>query len=192
MKDYLISLFLDDEMDLEEKHEFVEAVGTDHEFYKETMSFLGQEKTLRSNMVQAPATIMKVPMSKRVSMWFPTLRPAFAGFAIAIVVVLAVYRLQQQPVHVNDVAETSHRFVLYLPDAQETQLIGSFSDWSPIPMKKIGDSGYWSLDLKLKAGEYRYNYLVENSTRITDPTIEKTEFDDFGGKNTILNIATSI
>lgn len=51
MKDHLISLFIDNELDLEEKIEFVEIVHNDTSFKDETVELLIQEKFLRTEMV---------------------------------------------------------------------------------------------------------------------------------------------
>ncbi len=46
MNDSLISLFIDDEMDLDEKVEFVETVHSSQVFTQETVDLLEQEKLL--------------------------------------------------------------------------------------------------------------------------------------------------
>lgn len=195
MNDYLISLFLDDELDLDEKHQFVEAVATDTDFVKETMELLEQEKILRSGMAAVPAPALNIPIKKRLQFWLPTLRPAFAGlagFAFALLLIMVVVRPSQSPVQVAEIQEIPHRLVLYQPGTDHTYVIGSFTGWSPVPMERIGNSGYWSLDLSLRPGEYRYNYLVGSDNRITDPTIPDREYDDFGGENTVLTIQSRI
>ncbi len=61
-----------------------------------------------------------------------------------------------------------------------------------MPLEKVGDSGYWSVTLKLEAGEYRYSYLIDNNRQIADPTVLTHEQDDFGGKNSIIKVTTAI
>ena len=51
MNDYLISLFIDNEMDLDEKIEFVETVHSNHAFTPEAVDLLEQEKLLREGPV---------------------------------------------------------------------------------------------------------------------------------------------
>lgn len=191
MNDYLISLFLDDELGLDEKHQFVEAVATDADFVEQTMELLEQEKILRSGMAATPAPALRIPVKKRLQFWLPSLRPAFAGFAVALLLVTVVMRLPRDPVQIVRVEEVPHRFILYQPGTDPAYVLGSFTGWSPVPMERIGSSGYWSLDLKLRPGEYRYNYLVGSEQRITDPTVPDREIDDFGGENTVLTIESS-
>ena len=51
MKDYLISSYIDDELDLDEKIEFVETVHEQMAFKDEAVGLLQQEKQIRSERV---------------------------------------------------------------------------------------------------------------------------------------------
>jgi len=82
-----------------------------------------------------------------------------------------------------------HRFVIYKPDISRAEITGSFSDWQPIPMTRLGSSGYWEAVLDLPRGEYRFSYILDGEQGIPDPTILTTENDDFGGKNSILYVS---
>jgi 1,4-alpha-glucan branching enzyme len=82
-----------------------------------------------------------------------------------------------------------HRFVIYQPEAKQAEIIGSFTNWAPVAMEKVGDSGYWAISLELPAGEHRYSYLLENGQQVADPTILAREQDDFGGENSIIKVA---
>ena len=81
-----------------------------------------------------------------------------------------------------------HRFVLYQPEVKKVEITGSFLDWSAVPMKKSGTSGYWEAVLEIPAGEHRICYIIEGNRRIPDPTISIREKDDFGGENSILAV----
>jgi 1,4-alpha-glucan branching enzyme len=83
-----------------------------------------------------------------------------------------------------------HRFIIYRPDISSVQLTGSFTGWQPTAMHRIGDSGYWEVEMALPDGEHRFAYLLEGSQRIADPTIPARERDDFGGENSILRVAS--
>ena len=52
MKDFLISSYIDDELDLDEKIEFVEAVHEKADFKDETVDLLHQEKLVRDEVVE--------------------------------------------------------------------------------------------------------------------------------------------
>ena len=88
--------------------------------------------------------------------------------------------------------EIEQRFVIYRPHTDNMAIMGSFTDWTPLPMEKIGASGYWSISLRLKPGEHQYSYMLDDGLRIADPTVSLREFDDFGGENSIINISASI
>ena len=45
--DYLSSMYIDNEMDLDEKKQFVEKVRSDQAFYTQTLELLAQEQLVR-------------------------------------------------------------------------------------------------------------------------------------------------
>jgi len=187
MDDSLISLFIDDEMNLDEKIVFVETVHESRSFTQETITLLEQEKLLRRAPAPMPASIQVELKEHRAFSWKPPwhgwLQP-MAGFATAMLLMgLGFLLLPQQPV---PVLQSEQRFVLYLPQASQAKIVGTFTDWNPLPMEKIGNSGYWSLSLKVPPGEHRYSYLVEEGARMVDPTIAAREHDDFGGENSVI------
>lgn len=189
MKDYLISMFVDNELDLDEKIEFVEIVHENKIFKDETVDLLEQEKLLHTDMVTAILEMSipePMPEHDQKSGWFrPWLSP-LAGFATAMALVAGLFFLRPTPVPSQ---EELHRFVIYRPNADQAEIVGTFTDWSPVALEKIGNSGYWAITLKLPAGEYRYSYLVEDGRQIADPTVLTREQDDFGGENSIIKIA---
>ena len=85
-----------------------------------------------------------------------------------------------------------HRFVVYEPDSSSLELVGSFTRWQPVPMQRVGSSGYWALTMQLPEGEYRYGYRVGGTQQIADPTVAERELDDFGGVNSVLTVSLSI
>jgi len=182
MKDYLISSYIDDELDLDEKIEFVETVHGQVAFKDEAVDLLHQEKLIRGEVVdRAPAVMLP---GKR---WFstPVWRPAgifAAGLAAALLVMFIVTPHQQQSL------PTKYRFVLYQPDVKQVEITGSFLGWAAVPMKPSGTSGYWEAVLEVPAGEHRLCYIIEGHKRIPDPTIPIREKDDFGGENSILAV----
>jgi len=186
MNDYLISQFIDDEMDLDEKIVFVETVNTSQKFAEETVALLEQEKLLRG--IPVPAMTAVNPTQKPSFSWRALLKPLWqpmAGFAAAMLIVVMSWQLiPQQSAPVSPQEE--YRFVLYLPQAGQTQIMGTFTDWSPMPMQKIGTTGYWTLTLKVPPGEHRYSYLIEDGRQIADPSVTSREQDDFGGENSVI------
>ncbi len=189
MRDYFISMFIDNELDLDEKIEFVEGVHQDKVFKDQAIELLEQEKQLKGGFsVSAPE--LETPIKPRIKrdkfrLWLPS----FAGFATACILLTGIFLFQAAPVKHN--AEL-HRFVIYQPDVKHAEIIGNFTDWSPLAMKKIGNSGYWSISVELSEGEYHYSYLFENGRQIADPTILTRERDDFGGENSIIKVIAAI
>ncbi len=189
MKDYLISMFIDNELDLDEKIEFVETIHEDKEFTDETIELLNQDKLLQDDMVTIMPQIQTPVANVAQPSFFKNFFSPLAGFATAMTVIAAIFLFRPDPIVSN---EEPHRFVIYLPDTSQAEIIGSFTGWAPVAMEKLGTSGYWSLNLTLPEGEHRYSYLVDNSMQIADPTVQAREQDDFGGENSIIRITMAI
>ncbi len=182
MKDYLISSYIDDELDLDEKIEFVETVNAQARFKDESVDLLLQEKLVRGGVVdRTPIVVFREKRRFTIPLWRPAGMFA-AGLAVALLVMFLVTPKQEVPVM------TTHRFVLYQPDVSQVEITGSFLGWEAVAMKKSGTSGYWEAVLELPAGEHRLCYILEGRRRIPDPTISIREKDDFGGENSILAV----
>ncbi len=195
MKDDLISLFIDDEMGLDDKIEFVETVHESESFTGKTIDLLHQEKVLTSQWVtRMPAKKIKTRQSI-LPRWLQ-LRPilAFSTILVAFAVVLFLYRTPGLKSGVDPNLESnlkkqvSYRFVIYRPDIRKAEIIGTFTDWRPIRMDRLSSSGYWAITLNLPEGEHRYSYLIGDGQQIADPTVMSREKDDFGGVNSIIEI----
>jgi len=180
MNDQLISLYIDDELDLDEKIVFVETVHEDRNFKDDAVNLLRQEKLIRADVVDRPPVLSIRERSKPWSL--KLLRPlAAAGLAAAAIVWLTFWPSPEQQLR-------PWRFVIYQPDAKGVELAGSFSSWKRIPLKHAGSSGYWEITLELPEGDHRFSYIIEGSRRMADPTIAVREADDFGGENSILSV----
>jgi hypothetical protein len=180
MNDQLISLYIDDELDLDEKIVFVETVHEDRNFKDDAVNLLRQEKLIRADVVDRLPVLSIRERSKPWSL--KLLRPlAAAGLAAAAIVWLTFWPSPEQQLR-------PWRFVIYQPDAKGVELAGSFSSWKRIPLKHAGSSGYWEITLELPEGDHRFSYIIEGSRRMADPTIAVREADDFGGENSILSV----
>ncbi|MHC5614569.1 MAG: alpha-amylase family glycosyl hydrolase [Nostoc sp.] len=80
-------------------------------------------------------------------------------------------------------------FNLFAPYNKGAALIGSFSDWQEIPMKK-GDDGYFRTSVELEDGVYKYKFRVQTNSwffepeqwvDVTDPYA--TDIDELSGKD---------
>jgi 1,4-alpha-glucan branching enzyme len=63
---------------------------------------------------------------------------------------------------------SSIEFNLFAPYNQKAALIGSFSDWKEIPMKK-GEDGYFRTKVELKDGVYQYKFRVQSKSWFFEP-----------------------
>ena len=188
---YLISMFIDNELELKEKVEFLKTIREDNGFYEESLALLDQEQMIRSEMDLALPALQFKKKRRRFRLpalpALPTIRPlAFltpAG-AMAVVVVLLLFSL-----HTSPKSAVPYRFVIYEPDVKTVEISGSFTDWEVLPMKKVGATGYWEIELDVPKGEHRYSFILEKEKRIADPTVFAKESDDFGGENSILYLA---
>ena len=183
MKDYLISSYIDDELNLDEKIEFVETVHAEAPFKDEAVDLLHQEKLIRGKVTDRVPAFTLQPERRRLA--FSWWRPAgmfAAGLAAALLVMFFVTPQQEQAML------STHRFVLFQPDVDRVEITGSFLGWKAVPMTRSGTSGYWEVVLEVPAGEHRLCYILEGGRRIPDPTIAIREKDDFGGENSILAV----
>lgn len=80
-------------------------------------------------------------------------------------------------------------FNLFAPYNEGASVIGSFSNWEPIPMKK-GDDGYFRTTIELEDGTYQYKFRVQSKSwffepdqwvDVTDPYA--TNIDELGGRD---------
>ena len=215
-EEHLISLYIDDEMDMNEKITFVETVHQNRPYTETALALLRQEKLVRADLTEptfrpdSRAFPAEAPSSPATRSFFTNLigwyKP-LAGAAFATLAIGLFYLLQPQaplgPVaQPNLVQQTAsktepsqeylQRFVLYLPKSSQARIIGTFTNWKPLAMERIGASGYWALTLPVPPGEHRYSYIIEDNKRIADPTVISREQDDFGGENSIIEVQTQI
>lgn len=188
MMDYLSSMYIDNEMNLDEKWQFVEKVRSDRSFYVQTLELLKQEQELRK-MPEMPAMATATP-------WRPPFRAvlvhllkplgvAAAGFTAAVLLLFSGFQNPSPTVCRN-------RFILYEPSAQQVELAGSFTGWQRLSMRPVGNSGYWELNLPIPSGEYRFAYILDGDRQMADPTLPTSEKDDFGGVNSILTVENRV
>ena len=186
--DYLSSMYIDNEMDLDEKRKFVERVRSDGAFYGETLELLAQEQRLRELPAMPEPTIEKPwrpPLRTVLAHWFKPMGFATAGFTAAVLILLTVFQPPAPSAYNN-------RFVLFEPAAHQVELAGSFTGWQRVYMTRAGNSGYWELNLQVPSGEHRFAYILDGDRQMADPTLPASEKDDFGGQNSILRVEESI
>jgi len=179
---YLISMFMDNEMGLEEKIEFVKKVRDEDDFYDESLELLEQEKLIRMAPVDR-VPLVRYKEKKRgfdLSLFKPFRLLASAGVMAAFIIFFIFSIQEKAPVSIH------HRFIIYEPEVSKVEISGSFTNWKVLQLKKIGSTGYWQIELNIPQGEHRYTYILEERERVADPTILTREQDDFGGENSVL------
>jgi len=190
MSEELISQYIDNELDLDEKIIFVQTVHTDDCFAEETVALLHQEQRLRAVASDGLARLpraLTLPAAKPRRRWWWSM--GWVGVAATTAVFLLL--IGRNPVPQMPMVE-QHRFVLYLPKVDRASLVGTFTDWRPVAMERIGGSGYWTLTLQVPAGEHRYSILVDDGRLMADPTVATREKDDFGGENSVIEVRSTI
>jgi len=82
------------------------------------------------------------------------------------------------------------QFVIVAPTATEVSLVGDFNDWNPTatPMQLVAENRVWSVTIPLNAGRYRYAFLVDGNTWLSDPTAPPVGDDEFGRPGSVVTI----
>ena len=178
---YTISMFIDNELSIDEKIVFLETIQKNKSYANEALELLHQEKLIRGDVVnRVPVVAMKVS-----SAWKRFMEPFFRpmGLVASTLAVAVIFLIFSIPSPTS--CPISKRFVVYRPDVSQVEITGNFTDWKRVPMHKIGTSGYWEIILNLMEGEHRFTYILEGREPFADPTILTRESDDFGGENSI-------
>ncbi|MDW7772409.1 MAG: glycogen-binding domain-containing protein [Desulfobulbaceae bacterium] len=187
---YYISMYIDNELSLDEKIQFINLVHDDTAYKKEAVSFVEQEKLLAGALnKEAPAS---GPFSPKIR-YFPSVRQAAVMAAAACLLVFTAFLFGKNypyslPVTPEIASIQQHRFVIYHQGSSTVEIIGSFTDWQRIPLHPAGSNGYWEISLDVPPGEHRYSYILDNENILPDPTVSAREEDDFGSINSILSV----
>lgn len=154
---------------------------------------------VRSRPLPASPPVPARPARHPVWRWLvepQQVRPAW-GLALAAAAVLAVWLLPRRqapaPAPVPLAALAPHtdtvyvRFELDAPAARQVALAGSFNGWGDrtIALAKAPD-GIWSVTVALPVGEHRYDFVVDGTHWVADPTAHAQVADGFGGTNSVI------
>lgn len=73
------------------------------------------------------------------------------------------------------------------PNAADVCVIGSFNNWEAgVNPMRLSEDGLWTAQVTLTPGRYPYKFLIDRTSKITDPGSPTIEPDGFGGFNSIL------
>ena len=190
---YLISMYIDNELSIDDKISFVKHVHADKRFTDDVVSFLKQEKALCSSLTeQAPDVVLPFLERPKFSFWAP--KPLGVVFAVSLLILVAFYFTPTQPPQTDfhpSPAKYQHRFVIYQSEIKQIEIAGSFTNWQRVPLQPAGSTGYWEITLEVPPGEHAFSYILDGDKILTDPTISVKEEDDFGTINSILVVEAS-
>lgn len=194
--EHLISQYIDDELSLADKMEFVRAVHGDAAFTEEAVALLAQEELLRGTLAaKARGTEVAATFDQRPpARFFPGLL-RWSGWAVAVLLLFVLAgTLMREPAVVElspsvaGPATQLHRFVIFKPGITSAEISGSFTGWRKVPLRPAATDGYWEVTLEIEAGEHRFVYILDDGTLFPDPTLPTRETDDFGACNSILRV----
>ncbi len=186
--DHLNSLFIDDEMTIEDKISFVRHLKNDPSTADDALLLLKQEMLIRGEVVrQIPdSTFASITAWEKIRAFVVQPKRLIPASLAAVVAVL-ILMLWSPPINLQP-----NRFVIYRPDVTRAEITGSFTDWQRVPMQAVGNSGYWEIVLALPEGEHRFSYVLNGRESFPDPTILTREQDDFGGQNSVLLVGNAV
>jgi 1,4-alpha-glucan branching enzyme len=86
--------------------------------------------------------------------------------------------------------QTTIQFVFVAAGAGSVTVVGDFNDWdvSATPLVRSEGDGVWAVTVPLAPGRYRYSFLVDGTTWLSDPLAARTLEDEFGRPNSVLTI----
>ena len=191
--EHFISMYIDNEMSLEEKILFIMHIRGNKAYTDDAVSMLEQEKTLQAAVLQ-PVPEAAVPLLHARK----HMHSLGIGLAACILLVVS-FLLGTNFSWFNDPslrfttlmpATVEHRFVLFQQGSSQVEIAGSFTEWQKVPLTPTGSEGYWEITLEVPSGEHRYSFIIDESKRIPDPTVASKESDDFGSINSVLYVET--
>ena len=187
--DHFISMYIDDEMSLEEKILFINTIHGNEAYRNDTVSMLDQEKKLLTTLIR-PLPENALPFPKGIRS-IQSMGLALAACVLLVVSFLAGVGLDSinGSLYQNTAlipGNVQHRFVLHHQGSAQVEITGSFTEWRKIPLMPAGSEGYWEITLDVPAGEHRYSFVIDGTKLLPDPTVATKEPDDFGSVNSIL------
>lgn len=177
--DHLISQYIDDELSLDEKTDFLHKIHQNTTWVEDAVHLIDQEKMLRSAIKEHPPALHFRPRQWR---WHIPLFGGLAGALVTAVLFFLIWTPASKEVSLNK------RFVIYQPQVNRVEIAGSFTDWKPVSLHRAGAEGYWEVSLPLRAGEHHYSFIFEGTQHVPDPTVLAREKDDFGAFNSIIAV----
>lgn len=84
------------------------------------------------------------------------------------------------------------QFTYYQKGLKSISLVGEFNDWEEESTKLVEVSpGVWTVSVPLRPGVYEYQFILNGSQRVTDPTMPQTS-SDFGSPNSVVTVSPKV
>jgi hypothetical protein len=64
-------------------------------------------------------------------------------------------------------------FILPAPNAKVVSLVGSFSEWEPVPLADDDRDGIWTAQVPLPPGRYEYAFIIDGRWFGQDPSADE-------------------
>ena len=123
----------------------------------------------------------------RVSRHVLTIRYA----AVLLVATLGAVLIGRHVVPPSDSETIVVEFRLEAPHAHQVAVVGDWNGWNP-ELHRLSDregNGVWTTTITLRRSrEYQYQFLVDGTAWIPDPSTPLRVDDGFGGTNSVLDI----
>ena len=84
------------------------------------------------------------------------------------------------------------QFTYYQKGLESISLIGEFNDWDEdsTALTEVSE-GVWQVTLRLRPGVYEYQFMLNGTQRVTDPTMPQTS-SDFGSPNSVVTVSPKV
>jgi 1,4-alpha-glucan branching enzyme len=84
------------------------------------------------------------------------------------------------------------QFTYHQKGLKSIALIGEFNDWDEDSTLLTEVSpGVWTISLALRPGVYEYQFILNGTQRVTDPTMPQAS-NDFGSPNSVLTVSPKV
>lgn len=85
-----------------------------------------------------------------------------------------------------------HQFTYYQKGLKSIALVGEFNDWQADSTALTEVSpGVWTVSLRLRPGVYEYQFILDGTQRVTDPTMPQAS-SDFGSPNSVVTVSAKV
>jgi hypothetical protein len=115
-----------------------------------------------------------------------TVRRWTAG-SLSLAAAAALVLLISRPAR-NDPGQVTFTLALAAPASEGVSLVGDFNDWERDKIRLAPDGrDHWKVTVKLPPGRYRYSYVTDDGTWLSDPDAPPA-LDEFGTPTSVVTV----